>query len=113
MSEDTLNIIWSSADKEVALKMVFMYAHNSKLRNWWQAVRLIVWGPSAKLLAEDTELQMQIESMREAGVSICACKKCADEFGVSENLSRLGVDVKYMGELLTDILKRGEKLLTF
>lgn len=42
MSEDTLNIIWSSADKEVALKMVFMYAHNSKLRNWWQAVRLIV-----------------------------------------------------------------------
>lgn len=113
MNNDTLNIIWSSADREVAIKMVFMYTHNSKLRHWWKTVRLIVWGPSAKLLAEDPELQLHIESMLGAGVLICACKKCADELGVSESLSKMGIEVKYMGEPLTDILKSGEKVLTF
>ena len=113
MNNETINIIWSSADREVAIKMVFMYTHNSKLRNWWKTVRLIVWGPSAKLLAEDPELQLHIESMIEAGVLVCACKKCADESGVAESLSQMGIDVKYMGEPLTEILKNGEKVLTF
>lgn len=90
-----------------------MYGHNSKLRNWWQTVRLIVWGPSASLLARDEELQMHVESMKQSGVELLACKKCADELGVSDQLAKLGVDVKYMGEPLTKILKDGERVLTF
>lgn len=113
MNEDVLNILWSSADREVALRVVFMYAQNSILKNWWKAVRLIVWGPSAKLLAEDPELQMHMAFMREAGVSVFACKKCTDELGVTDAIAQMGIDVQYMGEPLTGILKRGEKLLTF
>ena len=110
---DKLNILWTSGDREVALKMVFMYGHNSKLRSWWDEVHLIVWGPSSKLLAEDGELQMHVEAMRKSGVTFSACKKCSDEYGVSEKLTELGVDVRYMGEPLTRLLKDGEKLLTF
>jgi hypothetical protein len=64
-----------------------------------------VWGPSAKLLAEDKELQEHIVDMKEAGVKLQACKKCSDTYGVSEDLRRLGIEVKYMGKPLTDYLR--------
>jgi hypothetical protein len=102
---DKLVILWTSQDKEVAQKMVFMYAKNSKLKDWWGRVRLIIWGPSAKLLATDVELQEELEELKRAGVELQACKACADQYGVSERLSDLGVDVIYMGLQLTNYLK--------
>jgi hypothetical protein len=41
-----------------------------------------------------------------------ACKNCADNFGVSEKLEKLGVVVRYMGLPLTEYLKNGEKIIT-
>ena len=55
--KDNLIVVWSSGDRDVAEKMVFMYTLNSKLRKWWKDVTLIIWGPSAKLISEDVELQ--------------------------------------------------------
>jgi hypothetical protein len=100
-----LVVLWTSGDREVALKMVFMYALNSKLKQWWKNVTLIVWGPSSKLLSTDTELQASLSKMKEADIKLVACKRCADMYGVSSDLEKLGVDVKYMGEPLTGFLK--------
>ena len=60
-TRDTLVIIWTSRDREVAKNMVFMYAKNARLKDWWPEVRLVVWGPSAALIAEDAELQGELE----------------------------------------------------
>lgn len=111
--ENSLVVVWSSGDREVALKVVFMYTLNSKLRNWWEDVRLIVWGPSAKLMSTDIELQEYLQKMREAGVILEACKSCADLFGVSGKLEELGFDVKLMGVPLTTYLKEGRNIITF
>ena len=108
-----LYILWTSSDREVALKMVFMYTLNSRLKEWWPYVNLIVWGPSAKLLSEDTELQAKLKEMRDAGVEISACKACSDAYGISSALESLGVDVKFMGQPLTQMLKTGKTLITF
>jgi hypothetical protein len=103
---DELVVLWTSGDREVALKIAFMYTFNSKRFKWgWKKVTLIVWGPSAKLLAEDKELQEHILDMKEAGIKLQACKKCSDMYGVSEDLRRLGIEVKYMGKPLTDYLR--------
>ena len=110
---DTVVVVWTSADREVALKMVFMYSLNAKLKGWWNNVRFVVWGPSAKLLAEDKELQEKIEKMKSAGVVLEACKACADQYGVSPALEAMGIDVKFMGQPLTDYLKSGLSVLTF
>jgi hypothetical protein len=110
---DKLNILWTSQDKEVALKMVFMYAHNAKKQGWWKEVQLIIWGPSARLTATDKEVQDYIKRMQDAGVVVVACRACADQYGVSQALEGLGIEVKYMGQPLTEILKRSEKLMTF
>jgi len=111
-NEDSLVVLWASGDRDVALNMVFMYTLNAKRRNWWNDVRLIVWGPSSKLLSQDRELQGEVTKMKEAGVVLEACKACADRYGVSGTLSQLGIDVKYMGIPLTEYIKEGRSIIS-
>ena len=113
--EDKLVVVWTSGDRDVALKMVFMYTYNATTTRfgWWQDITLVIWGPSSKLLSVDKELQDYVAKMKEAGVTLEACKACADMYGVSDELAGLGVDVKYMGDVLTGYIKEGRHVLTF
>jgi hypothetical protein len=90
-----------------------MYTLNAKLKGWWNDISLIVWGPSAKLVSEDKGLQAGIKKIKEAGVELMACKACSDIYGVSDSLEALGIEVKYMGEPLTQLLKGNDKIITF
>ena len=111
-AEEKLVVLWTSGDREVALKMVFMYTLNAKKREWFDDITLVVWGPSAKLLTEDRELQEYMARIMEAGVTVKACKGCADQYGVSEELEALGITVLYIGGELSDYLKEDRKMLT-
>jgi hypothetical protein len=106
-------ILWTSGDKEVALNMVLMYTLNAKKKGWWKEVTLIIWGPSSNLSTKDKEIQEYIAQLKEAGVKIEACKRCADIYGVSNKLEDLGIEVKLMGMPLTSYLKEGFKVMTF
>jgi len=108
-----LAVLWTSGDAEVAHKVCFMYTHYAKKQKWFEDVTLIVWGPSSKLLAGDKELQAKVKAMIADGVKVQACKACADMYGVSDALSKIGVEVKYMGRPLTRMLKADFKVLTF
>ncbi len=112
-NNEKLVIVWTSGDRDVALKMVFMYTFNSKKFKWWDDITLVVWGPSAKLLSEDKELQDYITKILDAGIVLKACKACADQYGISEKLEELGINVKCMGRELTDYIKEGRHVLTF
>lgn len=111
--ENKLMVIWSSADKDVAEKMVFMYAINAKIKGWFEDVTIVIWGPSAKLACEDTDVQGLIKKAIDKGVKMDACKACSDMFSLSDELIDLGVDVKYAGLPLTEHLKANGKVLTF
>ncbi len=110
---DSLVVIWTSGDREVARKMVFMYTKNARLRNWWGRVRLVVWGPSASLLSADLELQEELAELKAAGVELVACKACTDLYGVTDQIQALGVEVMFMGQPFTEMLKSGWTCLTF
>jgi hypothetical protein len=113
MSDKThLYLLWTNADKLTAEKMVFMYTVNSLIKGWWEEVTLIIWGATAKLAAEDSEIQAMIKDAMEKGVHVTACKACTDQLGVTPVIEALGVEVIYWGVPLTDILKNDEKLLT-
>ncbi|MGD2146634.1 MAG: DsrE family protein [Anaerolineae bacterium] len=111
--KDRVLIVWTSGDRDVALRMVFMYASNAKKHGWWGDVTLLVWGPSQKLLVEDEVLQTEIAAGIDLGVRVIACKACADSYPVTDQLERLGVEVFYTGQFLTDWLKAGAPLVTF
>ena len=109
--ENNLAILWTSGDKEVAEKMVFMYAYHMKKE--WDNLVLIVWGPSSKLLSKDKSLQNYIAKLQKVGVKIVACKACADMYKVTNKLKKLNIEVKYMGKPLTQYLKSNWKILSF
>jgi len=110
---DKLVVVWTSGDPYVAERVAFMYTHNAKTQGWFKDVTLIVWGPSAKLISENLKLQEKVRAMQKDGVIVEACIACANSYGVTEDLKKLGYDVKGMGKPLTDYLKSGAKVLTF
>lgn len=112
-NKDKLIVLWTSGDRDTALKMVFMYVLNSKLNNWWDDIILIVWGPSANLLSLDYELQEYLMKIKEQGVILEACINCTDMYGVTKKLKDLGIDVKLMGPPLTQYIKEGRNIITF
>lgn len=113
MEPTRLAVVWTSGDREVALKVAFMYTLNAKKRGWFDEVTLVVWGPSSNLLAHDEELQDYVGEMANEGVTVVACQACADSYGVTEDLRGLGIDVKYMGVPLTEMLQGDWKVITF
>lgn len=90
-----------------------MYTYNAMKYGWWEDITLVVWGPSAKLLTEDTGLQATIKEMSDIGIHLLACKGCADQYDVSDDLEKLGIEVKYMGVDLTEFIKEDYHLVTF
>lgn len=107
-----LYILWTNSDILTSDKMVMMYATNSMLHKWWEAVTVIIWGATAKLAAENEQIQTRIQMAQQAGVKFSACKACADQLGTADKLTELGVEVIYWGTGLTDILKTDGKLIT-
>ncbi len=113
MSENKhLYVLWTNDNPITAEKIVFMYTINSLIHGWWEKVTLIVWGATTKLVSENADIQKKIKEALEAGIHITACKACADQLGVTDDLEKLGIEVIYWGAPLTDILKNDKKLLT-
>ena len=106
-----LCVVWSSADPDVAKNVCFMYTLSAKKAGWFDVVHLVVWGPSAKLLAENEALQNEIKAMQMVGVVTEACIVCARRYGVEDDLRELGLDVKGMGKPLSDRLKEDWKVV--
>lgn len=110
--KDDLTILWTTGEAITAEKMVLMYALNSKLNGWWDNVTLVIWGASARLISENVSVHEKLQNCMDAGVKVEACKACAEQLCVTEQLVKLGVDVKYYGEPLTKILKSSGHLIT-
>lgn len=98
-----------TSDTETQRKLILL----KPKYGWWKDISFIIWEPSSKLLSEDTELQDILKKMKEEGIKLEACKACADEYGVSDKLTKLSVDVKYMGTVLTEYIKSEKHVITF
>ncbi len=107
-----LNILWTNADPITSELMVFMYAINAKKLKWWDEITIIVWGSSAKLIATDKKIQKLALEAQNLGVMISACKACAEMLRVADEIAGLGIELKYWGTGLTEILKQDGKLIT-
>jgi hypothetical protein len=103
----------SSQDREVALEVGLIYPLNAAKMKWMDEVKVIFFGPSEKLAVNDAEVQGRIKELLEAGVDVLACKWCADRMGISDKLEALGMTVKYVGPVISELLKDGWASLTF
>ena len=112
--KNKLLIVWSSGEKEVAKKLILLYGSVILPRGYWDEATIMLWGPSAQLLAQDAELQKQFKVVQDTGVKFNACVVCTDDYGVSDKLKELGVELIHTGEMLTEALQGDEtKVITF
>lgn len=110
--DDTLFILWTNADPITADLMVFMYAENSLKYQKWNRISIIIWGATAKLSADNAQVQAKIRMLQEMGVHFTACITCAEELGVKEKLSALGIDLIKWLNPLTALIKEKKALIT-
>ena len=111
MEQDTLNILWTNADPGTSINMVMLYAKNSILKGWWKNVTVCVWGSTAKYLANDAEIQKHFDMAKEIGVRFTGCITCAQNEGVADKLTEMGVELHGWGPDLTALLKSRAPLL--
>ena len=111
--KNKLLIIWSTQEIEVATQMVLLYSSVILPRQYWDEAILMIWGPSAKLLSENKVLQNKVKEISKTGVKIQACVVCTDEYGVSQELQSLGIELIHTGEVLTQALQNDWKTITF
>ena len=109
---ERLNILWTNSDEIMFDKMVAMYARNAKINGWWNEITVLIWGSTAKLAANSELVELRIRELLQVGVNVVACKACSDSLGTTDKLQNMGINVKYLGEELTRILKSDEKLLS-
>lgn len=107
-----LNILWTNDNVITSELMVLMYATNAMRLDLWEEVRVIIWGATARLAADNTHIQELIAEAQEAGVKFSACQVCADKLYVKDKLVQTGIEVKLWGKPLTEILQNKEYLLT-
>ncbi len=98
-----LLVIIATGDKEKALSGL-MYAHNAIKYRWLNSVKVVFFGPSERLVANDEELTKKARDI--AALTDCfACKAISDKQGVTKNLTETGVKVEYVGDILSNLIK--------
>jgi hypothetical protein len=108
-----LFVILARGDKEVALEMALFYPYTLAKEKYLDEVKVILFGPSEKLVARDKNVQKRIKKLQEVNVAISACKYCSDRMGVSDKLEKLGITVEYVSKGIAQMIKDGWASLSF
>ena len=100
-----LLIVWKSDNAVDANTFVVPYAYNSKTREWFEEVEVLIWGASQELVMENTIIQQRIQNLIKNDIKVKACKMCANNTGALELLESIGVEVFFTGMYLTEKIK--------
>ena len=84
-----------------------MYAVNALKHGWLEDVKIIFFGPAQDLLLEDAELQNYIKEYQTMEETAVACKYISDRDKISEQLSEIGIQVEYVGKMISDYILDG------
>ena len=84
-----------------------MYALNALKEGWMDEVKLIFFGPAQNLLLDDKELQKQVKEYQEMENAVVACKFISDRDQKSEQLLEVGIQVEYVGEMISEHIHAG------
>jgi hypothetical protein len=99
-------VIISSSDVLKA-RTGIVYATNALKHGWVDDLRLVVFGPAEQVLAQEPVLQEALQTFMEQNQEVAACKAISDMAGVSQGLADLGLQVRYIGELVSRLIGEG------
>lgn len=103
---DKVVVIISTGEAEKA-RTGMMYAVNAVLKNWMSDVKLIFFGPAQELLLEDVVMKDFLIQFQQAKGKAVSCKFIADRDETEKETAALGVEVEYVGSMVSDLIKDG------
>jgi hypothetical protein len=104
-------VIVSTAEKDKALTGI-MYAVNAQKHKWVDDLKVIFFGPFENLLCEDEEVAQAASRLLDYETPI-ACKFLSDRDGISEKLTKIGINVDYVGALISGFIEEGYAPMVF
>jgi hypothetical protein len=104
--QDKLLVLISTAEAKVA-RTGMMYAVNALKNLWMEDVKIFFFGPAQELLTQDEELQRLLLEYQDHEGTAVACKFLADRDDTAEPTAELGVQVVYVGSVISDLIKDG------
>ena len=104
MNPKLLAII-ATGEKDKAL-VGLIYAQKAIAQGWMDDVMVIMFGPSEKLLITDSRIS-QVAKDLALHNKLIACKFIADQDNLSTQIEALGINLDYVGSIITDYLNKG------
>lgn len=104
-------VIVSTAEKQKALTGI-MYAVNAQKNKWVDDLKVVFFGPFENLLCADEEVAAAAAQLLDYEAPV-ACKFLSDRDGISPHLEKLGVNVDYVGTIISAYLEEGYAPLVF
>lgn len=101
-----LLVIISTAEEQKAITGM-MYATNSLLHGWMEDVKLFIFGPAENLLLESESFREYVMDFLEIKKEVIACRFIAEQKGLDNQLKKLGLQVEYVGEKISDLIHQG------
>ena len=100
-----LLVIIATGDREKAIAGL-MYTRNVLKNKWLDDVKVVLFGPSEKLVTHDDRVAWFIKEIIDEG-DCFACQAISDKQGVSQKLAEAGVKVEYVGLIVSNAIKDG------
>jgi hypothetical protein len=104
-------VIISTAEKDKALTGI-MYAVNAQKNQWIDDLKVIFFGPFENLMCDDEEVAQAASRLLEYETPV-ACKFLSDRDGISPELEKMGVNVDYVGSLISGYIEEGYTPMVF
>ena len=98
-------VIVSTAEKDKDLTGI-MYAVNAQKNKWVDDLKVIFFGPFENLVCDDEEVAQAASKLLDYETPI-ACKFLSDRDGISQNLENMGINVDYVGSLISGYIEEG------
>ena len=105
-SGSNITILWTSGDRNVFVESVKPYCENCFTNNVHEKLALMAWGPSVCLLAEDEDLQKELETLIKKGLDVKASHRLTEKYGCTERLEEMGAEIVNINDLLSEFLKK-------
>lgn len=103
---DKVVVIVGTAERAKA-EAGLMYAVNATKYGWLAEAKVIFFGPAEQLLLEDEDLQELLREYQRHEKTAVACKFLADREQTTVPLTAMGVEVAYVGEMISNLIKEG------
>ena len=104
-------VIVSTAEKDKAFTGI-MYAVNAQKNKWIYDLKVIFFVPFENLVCDDEEVAQAASKLLDYETPI-ACKFLSDRDGISGNLEKMGINVDYVGSLISGYIEEGYVPMVF